>query len=184
MIQSLDDVALIPTSVRSVTVTRNGEVWKTREELQAKLFVDLQGKPVTLVSTNVLGDPLSREVVFESAMIGPRPAWMTGALMDVPGGWSPWRLLLSLREKGKYFTHDRDFPVEPVILLRGAHALDFSEITRLPIRADSGMRWHCGSFAGVWTVVSSYCERYAEVLLDTSAAAIRYQQARWPERAS
>ena len=80
--------------------------------------------------------------------------------MDVPGGWSPWRLLFSLREKGKYFTHDRDFPVEPVILLRGAHALDFSEITRLPI-SDSGMRWHCGSFAGVWTVVSSYCERYA-----------------------
>ena len=109
-------------------------------------------------------------------MIGPRPG----------GGWSPWQLSLSLREKGQRADIDltRDFPVEPVILLRGGHTLDFSEITRPPLTAGCTLRWHCASFSAVWVMTSVYCARIGEVLIDTSAAVIRYQQARWPERAS
>ena len=170
MIRTLDDVVLVPTRVRTVTMTRNGDVGKTREELRAQLFTELEGKPVTAVCVNIGGDPFREIAGLSRAMIGPRAG----------GGWSPWRLSLSLREKGKRSDIDlnRDFPVEPVILLRGEHKLDFSEITRPPLTAGSTLRWHCASFAGVWIMVSVYCARVGEVLLDTTAAAIKYQQAR------
>ena len=44
MIRTLDDIVLIPTPVRTVTMTRNGEVGKTREELRAQLFTELVGQ--------------------------------------------------------------------------------------------------------------------------------------------
>jgi hypothetical protein len=163
MIRTFDDIKLTST----VVTYMNGSSHKqyTREELRARLFPEIEGQTVTMVSDKVFGEPFSETDRLRSAIVcGP-----------AGGGYSPWKLDLHFH---KHY-YGRDFPVAPVILLRGAHALDFDSLRFPPIEALGGTRVHCETYDTVWAMVAAHCEDVAgaeAMLIDTTAAAIAHHR--------
>ena len=165
-IRSLDDITLAPTPV---TVVGGG----VKERLQASILTAFEGKkqPMTLVASSAMtAEPFARIVRFGSATIGPRPV----------GGYSPWQLSLHLYEKQqrKGFDLAYDFPALPVILILGAHALDFAEICRMPMQGREDHRFRDESYPAFWRDVSALSADIAgpeNILIDTTDAAGRDQ---------
>ena len=119
-------------------------------------------------SATMTGEPYSKLARLEDAAITPR----------TPGGNSSWQLSLRLREKGKRSDRriDNDFPVDPVILLRGWHALNFENYGPPPRNG--------GHIAVPWARVADYCRKIASVdavLVDTTELAMRFRLMRFPE---
>ena len=136
--------------------------------MQAHLFAELEGRPVTLVASNAYGDPFSRVARLGSVDIRPR----------MPGG-SPWEIVLRLRARPDDI-YTREFPIYPVILLRGEHRLDFKTMG-FPPRTDS-IRSFCTSYAAVWSIAAAHCAGLGAVLVDTTEAALRSHRERYPDR--
>jgi hypothetical protein len=168
-IRTLEDITLIPTPVRVSKWTNDGRVEVTEQQMQAKLFTELKGEKITLVcAAAMMGEPFSEVGRLDWAFV-------------TPGG-----LYVGLIKKGKRNATGfrREFPNDNVILMQGACALDFRSIGFPPCKSASGLRWHCPSFDTVWTMVSAHCREIAgsDVLLDTTAAAVKSHRDRHPER--
>jgi hypothetical protein len=176
MIKSLDDIALVPTPVTMSVWTPTGRVDRAKERMQARILAEAEGQTVTAVLSNLNAEPYAVVGQLTSAHVVPRAA----------GGYSPWELTLLLTPKGKRnpIGYSRDFPAMPVIIMRGAHALDFAEIIRTPMQGQEDHRFRDESYSPLWLLVSSYCAEVAgdQVMLDTTGEAIRFQHGWWKER--
>src|SRR4051812_26765813 len=121
VITSLDDITLVPTPVRISAWTRNGREERIDMLQRGTLFEhDAPPRPITVVLSNVYGDPFVDIGRLTSAVVGPRRV----------GGWSPWQLSISLIEPRKRTPtgYTRDFPAAPVLLLWGQHTITLDNL--------------------------------------------------------
>lgn len=167
-VRTLADITLVPTPV-TIRSGLRGDV-RVEEWMRAELLADLKDQPITLVAAAAMtAEPWTEVGRFECARIGPRAA----------GGKSPWELMFDYRHKRRHLSICRDFPVDPVILLRGAHTLDVKEIIgSVPYVGTHYHRYRDESYPALWALVSTACEQAAgadRVLIDTTAEAIRFQ---------
>lgn len=150
-IRSLDDVTLVITGQR----------------IHARLCAASERRVVTLLFTNVDGEPVYRigrllRVRVERGAANCR---------------SPWYLSLWWRGLHQGGSHgiSRAFPANPVILLRGAPNLDLGWLLPLPPIEDSDdIRDHVESYLTRWGQISGYCAAVAgsdAVLIDTTREA-------------
>ena len=145
---------------------------RVEEQLRATLFADMTPRDVTVIASNVYGDPFLKVGRLRWAVITPRPA----------GGWDPWQLRIGFvqpKERNPV-SFERDFPSGAVVLMRGRHDISLGG---LPPQT-TPMRWHCASFASTWREVARRCYAIAgpRVLIDTTEAAVSTQQRRLTER--
>jgi hypothetical protein len=173
-ITGLEDVRLVPTPVTYSRWVGGGREDRVEEQLRAELFEDVKSRDVTMIASNVYGDPFLKVGRLQVAIIKPRPA----------GGWDPWSLYISLvpPKKRNGDGYERDFPSSPVVLMRGRHDISLDGLPTLT----TSMRWHCANFASTWREVASRCYAIAgpRVLIDTTEATVSALQKRLAERAA
>lgn len=175
IIRNLDDIMLVPTPVRIRSWGSEGHVERIEERLQARLFPELKGKPITVVFGSAMGGApvYETDIKFDMANIQPRAA----------GGNSPWELSLwwlRYRKRNETGT-TQDFPVDPVILLKRHHTLDFAPL--LPSLKNEMLVHHDG-YGDTWRKVGAYCAEVAgakAVLIDTTEAAALWHSKWLPE---
>ena len=165
IIRTLDDITLVPTLVTYEDGTGKKDV---REEMQAELFTELKGKPVTLVLGMAMGGaPFSKTGRLARASCARGLIWL-GVIE---------------KRKRNPTSFQYNFSYRPVILLRGEHALDFRPLLpRIESSIfDSEMLVHRDSYGDTWRKVAAYCADTAgakAVLIDTSEAAAQLH-AKW-----
>jgi hypothetical protein len=173
VVRGLADITFVPTAVR---IRVGSDFERIDEQMRAHLFAEREGEVVTVVCSNVYGDPFFRV------------AKLVGAIVQPGGGRSPWRLTLELRDRSartSSFVFDCEFPTDPVLIIQGEHIPDFASLNFPPLSKDAQIRSRCESYAQIWSCVASHCAALAgpgRLLLDTPQAATRWQQERLQEQ--